>query len=359
MKKYFKIGLDVDDILFSCNEYAVSLANETYGFEPPMTVEEIRSWGKTGKRTDLLLDYYRREDFVRNQPLLPGAAEFVKELSRRAEVFFITALPPKLMGIRAARLMEAFPMVPGENIIMGFRKELMNVDMLLDDGGHNISASSSAYPVLMRKPWNRHMTGCISVNNYEEFLTFLDILMEPAAYQWEEAAGSRVIALIGPSGSGKTEIMETLIQRGGAVRAKSYTTRTKKGGEEDGAYHFVTPAEFGRLEQGGEFFETTRYAGNSYGSMEKDVRTILDSGRDAVMAVDICGGIALKRAFGKQALLAFTEKPREELIASILDRDCPKEEKIKRILSLDTEFRNEEFCDVTVQSAEELLPQGT
>ena len=150
MKKYFKIGLDVDDILFSCNEYAVSLANETYGFEPPMTVEEIRSWGKTGKRTDVLLDYYRREDFVRNQPLLPGAAEFVKELSRRAEVFFITALPPNLMGIRAARLMEAFPMVPGENIIMGFRKELMNVDMLLDDGGHNISASSSAYPVLMR-----------------------------------------------------------------------------------------------------------------------------------------------------------------------------------------------------------------
>ena len=203
------------------------------------------------------------------------------------------------------------------------------------------------------------MTGCISVNNYEEFLTFLDILMEPAAYQWEEAAGSRVIALIGPSGSGKTEMMETLIQKGGAVRAKSYTTRKKKGGEEDGAYHFVTPEEFRRLEQAGDFFETTRYAGNSYGSMAKDIRTILDSGRDAVMAVDICGGIALKRAFGKQALLAFTEKPREELIASILDRDCPKEEKIKRILSLDTEFRNEEFCDVTVRTAEELLQKGT
>ena len=93
--------------------------------------------------------------------------------------------------------------------------------------------------------------------------------------------------------------------------------------------------------------------------MAKDIRTILDSGRDAVMAVDICSGIALKRAFGEQALLAFTEKPREELITSILDRDCPKEEKIKRILSLDTEFRNEEFCDVTVRTAEELLQQGT
>ena len=86
MKKYFKIGLDVDDILFSCNEYAVALANEEYGFEPPMTVEEVRSWGKTGRRTDVLLAYYRREEFVRSQPLLPGAAEFVKELSRRAEV---------------------------------------------------------------------------------------------------------------------------------------------------------------------------------------------------------------------------------------------------------------------------------
>ncbi len=355
MKKYFKIGLDVDDILFSCNEYAVALANEEYGFAPPMTVEEIRSWGKTGKRTDLLLKYYRREDFVRNQPLLPGAAEFVKALSERAEVFFITALPPELMGIRAARLMEAFPMVPGENIIMGFRKELMNMDMLLDDGGHNISASGSAYPVLMRKPWNRHMTGCISVNTYEEFLTFLDILMDPAPYQWEAAAGSRIIALIGPSGSGKTELMEELIRRGGAVRAKSYTTRKRKGGEADGAYHFVTPEEFGQMERAGRFFETTRYAGNSYGSMAEDVREILDRGEDAVMAVDICGGIALKRTFGKRALLAFTERPKEELVAAVLDRECPKEEKVRRILSLDTELRNEEFCDLTVHGAEELL----
>ncbi len=357
MKKYFKIGLDVDDILFSCNEYAVALANEEYGFDPPMTVEEVRSWGKTGERTDVLLQYYRREEFVKNQPLLPGAAEFVRELSRRAEVFFITALPPHLMGIRAARLTEEFPMVPGENIIMGFRKELMNVDMLLDDGGHNISASSSAYPVLMRRPWNRHMTGCISVNNYEEFLTFLDILMDPAAYQWEKEAGSRVIALIGPSGSGKTQLMDELIRSGSAVRAKSYTTRGKKGGEDEDAYHFVTQEEFGRLEQAGAFFETTRYAKNSYGSMLTDIRDILEQGRDAVMAVDICGGIALKRAFGKQALLAFTKRPKEELIAAVLDRECPKEEKIKRILSLDTELRNEEFCDMTVHGVRELLRQ--
>ncbi|MCI8466150.1 MAG: guanylate kinase [Lachnospiraceae bacterium] len=355
MKKYFKIGLDVDDILFSCNEYAVSLANQEYSFVPPMTVEEIQSWGRTGKRTDVLLDYYRREDFVRNQPLFPGATEFVKELSRRAEVFFITALPPHLMGIRAARLMEAFPMVPGENIIMGFRKELMNVDMLLDDGGHNISASSSAYPVLMRRPWNRHMTGCISVNNYEEFLTFLDILMNPAAYQWEEKAGGRVIALIGPSGSGKTRIMETLMENGNAVRAKSYTTRGPKGDEEKDAYHFVTQEEFDRMEQAGEFFETTRYAENSYGSVLKDIQDILEQGKDAVMAVDICGGIALKRAFRKQALLAFTERPKEKLIAAVLGRECSEEEKIKRIVSLDTELRNEEFCDLTVQSAGDLL----
>ncbi len=355
MKKYFKIGLDVDDILFSCNEYAVALANEEYGFLPPMSVEEIQSWGRTGRRTDVLLDYYQREAFVKHQPLLPGAAEFVKELSRRAEVFFITALPPHLMGIRAARLMEAFPMVPGENIIMGFRKELMNVDMLLDDGGHNISASSSAYPVLMRKPWNRHMTGCISVNNYEEFLTFLDILMHPQTYQWEATAGNRVIALIGPSGSGKTQLMEELIREGKAVRAKSYTTRRRKDGEGEDAYHFVTPEQFGQLEQAGAFFETTRYAENSYGSMLEDIRKILEQGRDAVMAVDICGGIALKRAFGKQALLAFTERPKEALIAAVLDRDCPREEKIKRILSLQTELRNEEFCDLTIHSAEELL----
>ena len=153
MKKYFKIGLDVDDILFSCNEYAVTLANAEYGFSPPMTVEEVRSWGETGRRTDVLLGYYGREEFVRNQPLLPGAVEFVRELSRRAEVFFITALPTHLMGIRAERLKEAFPMVPAKNIIMGFRKELMNVAMLLDEGliskeGTKITVSRAQYEAL-------------------------------------------------------------------------------------------------------------------------------------------------------------------------------------------------------------------
>ena len=111
------------------------------------------------------------------------------------------------------------------------------------------------------------------------------------------------------------------------------------------------------MERAGAFFETTRYAGNSYGSMLKDIEEILERGNDAVMAVDICGGIALKRAFGKRALLAFAERPKEELIAAVLERDCPKEEKVGRILSLDTELRNEEFCDLTVHGAEELLRQ--
>ena len=354
MKKYFRIGLDVDDILFSCNEYAVELANREYGFEPPMTIEEIQSWGKTGRRTDVLLDYYQKESFVKNQPLLPGARQFVEELSRRAEVFFVSAIPPKLMGIREEQLSEAFPMVPGKNMILGFRKELVNMDILLDDGGHNISSSSSAYPVLMLKPWNRHMTGCISVNNYDEFLTFLDILMNPMAYQGEGGTENKVLALIGPSGSGKTELMGELMKTCGAVRAKSYTTRERKGGEEEDAYHFVTPEEFFRLEQEGAFFETTRYAQNSYGSMIKDIDEVLAGGNHAVMAVDICGGIALKRAYKKRAALIFAERPKEELISSILDRRCPREEKIKRLVSLDTELRNEEFCDFTVRNSEDL-----
>lgn len=178
MKKFkLRIGLDVDDILFSCNDYAVALANAKGAFDPPLSVNEISSWGMTGTRIDSRLKYFADADFFDMQPVLPGAKEFVRELLKRAEVFFTTAVAPEYMGIRAKRLMEEFPEVPKENIIMGYRKDLVNLDIILDDGAHNVIASKSAYPVLMRKPWNGNMTGCLSVNNYPEFLTLVDTIL--------------------------------------------------------------------------------------------------------------------------------------------------------------------------------------
>lgn len=162
MSKFrLKFGIDVDDILFQCNEYAVTLANREYDFAPPLSINEIKTWNQRGDRSDIIFKYYSRPEFYRNQPLMKGAKEFIRELCRMGEVFFITATSPEFMSIRAQRLMKEFPEVPKENIIISSSKNLVKVDVLLDDGAHNILASESAYPVLMRRPWNSHMTAAL------------------------------------------------------------------------------------------------------------------------------------------------------------------------------------------------------
>ena len=43
--KRWKVGLDVDDIIFSCNEYAVELTNSELHLTPPIQMNEITAWG--------------------------------------------------------------------------------------------------------------------------------------------------------------------------------------------------------------------------------------------------------------------------------------------------------------------------
>ena len=139
MKKYrLQIGLDVDDILYECNAYALELLNRKENIQPPLTIYDIRSWGGNAGRVDDRLRYFGDPDFVANQPVLKGAQEFVAKLCEVADVFFVSAVPPACMSARAMRLAADFPQVPTANILLGHRKDLVHLDILLDDGAHNI-----------------------------------------------------------------------------------------------------------------------------------------------------------------------------------------------------------------------------
>ena len=110
MKKYkLRIGLDVDDILYDCNAYALERLNAEEGIVPPLTIYDIKSWGAGQSPVDRRLRYFSDPAFVSAQPMLPGAADFVRRLSRVADVFFITAVPPACMSARAQRLVADFP----------------------------------------------------------------------------------------------------------------------------------------------------------------------------------------------------------------------------------------------------------
>lgn len=150
--KRWKVGLDVDDIIFSCNEYAVELTNSELHLTPPIQMNEITAWGPLGTRADLRLKYFKSKKFFETQPVLPGAVEFVHDLQEYGKVFFVTDVQQEYYGIRKSRLLELFPEIPEEHIIITPRKEEANVDVLLDDGIHNLRRTTAEYPVLMQRP---------------------------------------------------------------------------------------------------------------------------------------------------------------------------------------------------------------
>ena len=217
MSKRFRMStaLDVDDLLMECIPYAIKLANEKYKFDPPITIYEVDRWGKLGTRADVIFEFFDDPEFFRTQPVIKGAKEFVRKLSKLTEVFISTSIPPKFMGIRAERILEEFPEIPAEHIYMGSRKDKINVDILFDDGMHNVFRSNAAYPILMRRPWNQHATGMLAVNTYDEFLKLVEVITKSYSSIPEKLSKDHpsIVVLVGPSGSGKTKIATKLLEQ--------------------------------------------------------------------------------------------------------------------------------------------------
>lgn len=361
-RKYrLSTALDIDDVLMECVPYAIRLANEKYDFDPPLTIYEVDKWGKLGTRADVIFEFFDDPEFFKNQPAIKGAREFVQKLSQMTEVFVSTSIRPEFMGIRAERIMEEFPEIPADHIYMGSRKDKIDVDILFDDGMHNVFRSNAAYPILMRKPWNQEATGMLAVNNYDEFLKLVEIIAESYSVNTQRFTldQPRIVVLVGPSGSGKNEIAESILAQSNCFeKLVSYTTEKPIIGQTDTGYVHVSKEEFRRMSESGEMFESTVYANNFYGTRKKDVYDILKKEKHVLTVMDICGAMALKTHF-TNVVTIYIKREKRDLLKALLDKDICTDEKVNRLLAIEAETQNAEICDyiVSVENYEESAQQ--
>ena len=352
MKRKFRLStaLDIDDLLMECVPYAIRLANEKYKFDPPLTIYEVDRWGKLGTRADVIFEFFT-EEFFRTQPVIKGAKEFVRKLSQMTEVFVSTSVYPEFMSIRAQRIMEEFPEIPQDHIYMGSRKDKINVDILFDDGMHNVFQSNATYPILMRRPWNQDATGMLAVNTYDEFLRLVEVISEGYNLKPDrhdpDAPG--IVVLVGPSGSGKTEVAKQIMKKSRKFQKLiSYTTDATVGLQGGDWYHYISVEAFRQMCENGEMFESTMYAGHHYGSCKEDVERILSSGKNVLTVMDICGAMALKTHFSNVTTV-YIKRDKRLLLEDLLTKPLSLDEKVRRIMSLEAEEKNAEICDYTVK----------
>ena len=362
-RKYrLSTALDIDDLLMECVPYAIRLANEKYKFDPPLTIYEVDHWGKLGTRADAIFEFFQDPEFFRTQPVIKGAKEFVRKLSKMTEVFVSTSVYPQFMSIRAQRIMEEFPEIPQDHIYMGSRKDKIDVDILFDDGMHNVSRSNAAYPILMRRPWNQDATGVLAVNTYDEFLKVVEVIADsynPHARAVSDQPG--IVVLVGPSGSGKTDIAKLLVKKSKSFeKLISYTTDATVGLQGGEWYHYISLEAFRQMQEKGEMFESTMYAGHCYGSRKQDVQDILSAGKHVLTVMDICGAMSLKTHFPNVTTI-YIRQEKEKLLEAILMKNLSVKEKVNRLMALDAEVKNARICDYTVsvesyqQAAKEIL----
>ena len=353
MNRKFRLStaLDIDDLLMECVPYAIRLANEKYRFDPPLTIYEVNRWGKLGTRADVIFEFFEDPDFYRNQPVIRGAKEFVRELTQLTEVFVSTAIAPEFMGIRAQRIREEFPEIPEDHIYMGARKDKIQVDILFDDGMHNVLNSSASYPILMRRPWNQEATGMLAVNTYGEFLKLVEVIADSYSVKPDRYALSEpsIVVLVGPSGSGKSKIAAKVLEKTDRFeKLMSFTTNDPTAVEKNEWYNYVPLEVFRSMCESGEMFQSTMYAGHGYGSRRTDVEQILSAGRHVLTTMDICGAMSLKTNF-KNVITIYIKREKKALMASILRKNSSVEDKVNRLIAIEAEKQNAEICDYVVR----------
>jgi guanylate kinase len=130
----------------------------------------------------------------------------------------------------------------------------------------------------------------------------------------------KVFVITGPSGVGKGTLIERLLERVPELELSvSATTREPRAGEEDGRdYHFLTPDEFERRADAGDFLEHATYSGNRYGTLREEVERRLEQGRSVVLEIEVQGARQVREAM-PEAVQIFIAPPDPEALRDRLE----------------------------------------
>lgn len=132
------------------------------------------------------------------------------------------------------------------------------------------------------------------------------------------ANNGKLIIISAPSGTGKSTIIDRIIDDP-ALRLEfsiSATTRSPREGEVNGVhYHFLSVEEFkDAIANDGLVEYEEVYPGRFYGTLKSEIARIQEKGNNAILDIDVKGGVNVKRMYGDNARSIFIMPPSIETL---------------------------------------------
>ena len=132
------------------------------------------------------------------------------------------------------------------------------------------------------------------------------------------ANNGKLIIISAPSGTGKSTIIGRIIDDP-ALRLEfsiSATTRSPREGEVNGVhYHFLSVEEFKNAIANDGLVEYEEvYPGRFYGTLKSEIARIQEKGNNAILDIDVKGGVNVKRMYGDNARSIFIMPPSIETL---------------------------------------------
>ena len=146
-----------------------------------------------------------------------------------------------------------------------------------------------------------------------------------------------VFIVSGPSASGKSTLVKKLLELPGMLFSVSCTTRPRRVQEDHSHqgewYNFVSPEEFRRMVDRGEFLEYACVFGNHwYGTPRRWLEEARSRGLDLVLEIDVQGAEQVKKKLPEAVAIFILPPSSQKLEERIRARGQDSEEEIARRL---------------------------
>lgn len=320
-----KVGFDVDDTIINFTEHIL----EDIGEDPNAKVE----WGFKNFPESIREEAFKKfidKDFIKNIPVSPELKDFINNLSKKHEVFFVTATYPEAATERILYLKRHFPNVDPGNIIIAGNKSLFDFDIFFDDRFENLSGFST-HNILVNKHWNKGVTRFPIARSLEDMKDIIDMVERGCSkntifktYESKNIKDNSLILIQGHTGSGKNYILDNYLKGSNPYKLKKVTTTTTReirDGEIDGkSYNFLSKDEFIKRVKNGEFIEYTKYHNNYYGVEKGSIEKVYKEGYRPVMIVDYKGVEAFNE-YTNNVIDIYIKRDMETTVKSLYERD--------------------------------------